>query len=87
MHGLSSILATAQSWLVIFYLLVFSNVKCQFESPCPDIFDYRMDNNNEVYGAMEIPSPRGQRIQIDIELSVANRVQVSIFLTILLFFL
>ncbi|KAK9874456.1 hypothetical protein WA026_002797 [Henosepilachna vigintioctopunctata] len=43
-------------------------------SPCPNIFRYRYEDSGYLYGVIEIEAPHSNRINLEMELSVANRV-------------
>lgn len=66
-------------------LLVLCLIKCVFpatiahflESPCPNIFQYHYDENGLLYGSVQIECPDTNKIQLNIELSVGNNVEVS----------
>lgn len=47
-------------------------------SPCPQIFEYRYDNG-VLYGVVQVNTPNDNVIQLDIELSVGNKVEVRFF--------
>ena len=64
------------TYLILLALLQFT--KCQLESPCPNIFEYRYDNNNNLYGYIKVPTPDDNKlIRLEVQLSVGNRVQGS----------
>lgn len=69
-------------------LIVLCLIKCAFpatiaqflESPCPNIFQYHYDENGLLYGSVQIECPESNKIQLNIELSVGNNVEVSSYL-------
>lgn len=48
-----------------------------YPTPCPDVFEYRLDAREVLYGVIEIQYPEIETIQLTVELSVGNNIQVS----------
>ncbi|GJQ78129.1 hypothetical protein Trydic_g2466 [Trypoxylus dichotomus] len=47
----------------------------QFESPCPHVFEYALDENQRLFGRVRLDNPVGNNIVLNVELSVGNSVQ------------
>lgn len=65
----------------IVYIMLVKVVRCAgilYPSPCPNIFQYDYDGYNELIGIIDIPYPNNNVVLLNIELIVANRIQVSI---------
>lgn len=51
------------------------------QTPCPSVFQYQNDQNGNMVGAVKVDQADAEgRIQLDIELSVGNSVQVIIII-------
>lgn len=60
-------------------MMDLSSVGAQLlDSPCPRIFQYRFDQSKVLYGMMVLNPPTANVIQVNMELSVGNRVEVII---------
>lgn len=47
------------------------------ESPCPDVFQYRYDEQGQLYGILRINNPEDPTVvKLQVELSVGNNVEV-----------
>ncbi|KAF5280731.1 hypothetical protein FQA39_LY18014 [Lamprigera yunnana] len=63
---------------VLFLYIFLGSCECQTDSPCPNIFQYRFDNFNNLYGYIEVPTPpRSQKIQLDVQFSIGNAISGS----------
>lgn len=51
-----------------------------YPSPCPNIFRYGLDKYDQLIGIVQIQYPNTNAVQLNIELSVGNRLQVRIIL-------
>ncbi|KAJ8921254.1 hypothetical protein NQ315_013726 [Exocentrus adspersus] len=68
-----------------FNLLIILSVLCKWtcpsavsqflESPCPNIFQYKYDENRLLFGMIQIDCPETNKIQLNVELSVGNTVE------------
>lgn len=65
---------------IFIYIIFLELVRCAgilYQSPCPDIFQYSFDQNQEIIGIITISSPDNNNIiELSVELSVGNRIQV-----------
>lgn len=62
-------------------VILIEMVRCAgilYPSPCPNIFRYGLDKYDELIGIIEIPYPDTNVLQLNIELSVGNRLQVRL---------
>lgn len=66
----------------LFSATIFDTVEMQIDSPCPNIFEYSMDENQRLFGKIKLDIPPGSNIVLNVELSVGNSVQVRFFLFI-----
>ncbi|KAH0821452.1 hypothetical protein GEV33_001339 [Tenebrio molitor] len=48
----------------------------RYSSPCPDTFQYRLDQNGELYGTIGVYSLDQNVVKLNVELSVGNHVDV-----------
>lgn len=48
-----------------------------YSSPCPETFQYEMDQNGQIYGTIGVYSFDETIVRLNIELSVGNQVNVS----------
>lgn len=63
---------------VVYLTAIFYRVEGQLESPCPNIFEYELDENQRLYGKVRLDNPTGNNIVLNVELSVGNSVQVCL---------
>ncbi|KAB0791003.1 hypothetical protein PPYR_02803 [Photinus pyralis] len=63
------------TYLILFALVRYA--KCQLQSPCPNVFEYRYGPNRNLYGYIDVPVPSDDSnvIRLDVQLSVGNRVE------------
>ncbi|KAK9753134.1 Serine protease gd N-terminus [Popillia japonica] len=59
----------------LFSATIFDTVEMQIDSPCPNIFEYSMDENQRLFGKIKLDIPPGSNIVLNVELSVGNSVQ------------
>lgn len=50
--------------------------RSSFQSPCPDIFQYKLDERGSLYGVLRIDPPDDIVVKLQVELSVGNNVEV-----------
>ncbi|XP_030755177.1 serine protease gd-like [Sitophilus oryzae] len=66
-------------YIVIIFTSFYKHVICNsnYNSPCPEAFQYRTDSEGRLYGEISIEPAHhdGSSIQISVEMSVANSVQ------------
>lgn len=58
--------------------------KFRLQNPCPDIFQYRYDEQGQLYGVVTIDSPDDVVVRLQVELSVGNKVEVTASLQVFL---
>lgn len=62
------------TFLKLFLLSLVTLSKCQYDSPCPNIFQYRQDRFGTLFGYIEVPIPNTNvnKIVLDVQFSVGN---------------
>ncbi|KAF5281673.1 hypothetical protein FQR65_LT14603 [Abscondita terminalis] len=68
--------ATCSAFIILFF--AHSSI-CQIFSPCPNVFEYRYDNFDNLYGYIEVPTPKtnSNKITLEVQFSVGNVVHGS----------
>lgn len=62
---------------MVIYSRSIDNSQNPLQSPCPEVFQYQYDENGNLIGTIRVDQTDGTGyVQLDVELSVGNTVQV-----------